>query len=70
MVTVDEKHVGRVERVITNEQDRVSHFLISEGVVFKHKKLVPAAWIDDVTEDQVRLAVGSDVLENLPDYQE
>lgn len=70
IVTVDDKHVGKVERVITGERDRASHFLISEGVVFKHKKLVPASWIEGVTEDHVQLAVGADVLENLPDYQE
>jgi uncharacterized protein YrrD len=64
-------HVGSVERVFLEpEHDHVTHLLISKGVLLKERKLIPATWIDEILEDEVRLAVGSNLIEQVPDYKE
>ena len=69
--TADGEDVGEIERVFTDpESDRVTHFLISEGLFFKEKKLVPATWIDRVEENKVSLVVSSNLLDRLPKYEE
>ncbi len=69
VITADGKHVGNVERVLTDRQsDRATHFLISEGILLKEKKLVPITWVDEVGTDQVRLTVGVRTLNELDDY--
>ena len=70
VISSDEKHVGDVERVfIDAESHKATHFLISQGVLFKEQKLVPAHWIHSVEEDKVQLSVPSALLERLPPYQ-
>ena len=67
----DGKHVGHVERVFAEgDSDEVTHILISEGLLFKEKKLIPAHWIDKIEEESVSLTVGSGMLDDLPEYQE
>jgi uncharacterized protein YrrD len=71
VVSSDEKHVGDVERLFLDaESNRVTHFLISQGILFKDRKLVPVHWVKSVGEDSVSLAVSSQVLERLPSYQD
>ncbi|MCL4248893.1 MAG: PRC-barrel domain-containing protein [Anaerolineae bacterium] len=66
----DDEHVGDVARVFTAPNtDRVTHFAISQGLLFKHEKLVPMTWITRLSDDEVRLAVSSETLENLPDFE-
>ena len=65
------EHVGDVERLFLEEDsNKVTHFLISQGVLFKDRKLVPAHWVKSVDEDKVQLVVSSKVLERLPSYEE
>jgi uncharacterized protein YrrD len=65
------QHVGNVTRVFTESPgDRVTFVLISEGVVFKEKKLIPVAWIREIQEEEIFLNVGTTVLDRLPEYQE
>jgi uncharacterized protein YrrD len=69
VVTSDDKHVGDVERLLVDPKtDKVTHFLISQGVFFKDKKQIPAGWIRSVTEDKVQLSVPASVLEHVPSY--
>lgn len=71
IVSSDGKHVGNVERLIIDpDSNKVTHFLISQGLLFKDRKLVPAHWVKSVEEDKVYLTVSSQVLERLPSYQE
>ncbi len=64
------KHVGSVEQVFTDTRtDRVTHFLVSQGLFVKAKKLVPLAWVVQVNEDQVQLKVKAEILEKLPNYE-
>lgn len=70
VVSSDGKHVGDVERLfVERETNKATHFLISQGLLFKDHKLVPASWVKSATEDKVQLAVSAKVLESLPSYQ-
>lgn len=71
IVSSDGKHVGDVERLFLEAgSNKVTHFLISQGVLFKDRKMVPAHWVKSVEEDSVHLVVSSQVLERLPSYEE
>ncbi|HZW03456.1 MAG TPA: hypothetical protein VFF68_05995 [Anaerolineaceae bacterium] len=70
VTSVEEEPVGAVERVFTEaETDEVTHFLISQGMLFKKHKLVPADWVQSISENEVHLAVGTEQLQDLPDYE-
>lgn len=71
VMSVDNQHVGNVVRIFTeSEHNQATHFLISDGIIFKHKKLVPVSWIREIQEDKIYLGVGSAMLDKLPEYQE
>jgi uncharacterized protein YrrD len=71
VISSDGEHVGDVERLILEPaSNQVSDFVISQGLFFKERKLVPASWIQSVEEDKVYLVVPSRLLERLPAYQE
>jgi uncharacterized protein YrrD len=70
VVSRDGEHVGDVEAVFTAPQDKwVTHLLISQGFLFEEEKLVPTTWIDEIAGDEVRLAVSSQLLDSLPEYE-
>ncbi len=67
VVSADGQHLGHVERVLTSPPtDRATYFQLSKGWPRK-KKLVPFEWVDQLDEDQVRLAVGARTVEDLPE---
>jgi uncharacterized protein YrrD len=69
VISSDGKHVGDVEHLIVEpESNKATHFLISQGLFFKDRKLVPAHWVKSVEEDKVYLVVSSRLLERLPAY--
>jgi uncharacterized protein YrrD len=71
VMSSDDKHVGDVERLFIDPQsNKVTHFVISQGVFFKDRKLVPAHWVRSADEDAVHLSVPSELLEQLPSYEE
>lgn len=65
----DDKHVGDLDEVFTDNNGHVTHFVISQGFLFTTRKVVPVGWISTVSEDEVFLSVNSDVLNRLPDYE-
>ncbi|HEX5944411.1 MAG TPA: PRC-barrel domain-containing protein [Anaerolineales bacterium] len=70
IISSDGEHVGDVERLFLEEDsNKVTHFLISQGVLFKDRKIVPAHWVKSVEEDTVNLVVSSPLLERLPSYE-
>jgi uncharacterized protein YrrD len=70
VISSDDEHVGDVERLFVDpDSNRASHFVISQGLLFKDRKLVPADWVRSVEEDKVYLAVPSRLLERLPAYE-
>jgi sporulation protein YlmC with PRC-barrel domain len=70
VLSSDGEHVGDVEAVLTDpEEDRATHLVISQGLLLKERKLVPSSWISTVMADEVRLAVGSHLIEGLREYE-
>ena len=71
IISVDGKHVGNLERLfVASNTDNVTHFVISQGLLLKERKLVPAGWLKSVDEDEVHLSVSADFLDRLPEYHE
>jgi uncharacterized protein YrrD len=71
VMSSDDEHVGDVERIIVEpESNKATHFVISQGLLFKDRKLVPAHWVKTAEEDKVYLAVPARLLERLPAYQQ
>lgn len=71
VVSSDGEHVGAVERLFVEPQwNRATHFVITQGILFKDHKLIPAHWVRSVEEDQVNLVVSAQFLKNLPSYKE
>jgi len=69
VISSDEKHMGDVERLfIDASSKKISHFLITKGLFFKERKLIPIHWVKYVGENKIHLLVSSKVLEILPDY--
>ncbi|HKJ26101.1 MAG TPA: PRC-barrel domain-containing protein [Anaerolineales bacterium] len=63
------EHVGDVEEVIIEPQsDKVTHFVISKGMIFTDEKLIPSSWVKGFDDDQLKLVVDSTLVENLPEY--
>jgi uncharacterized protein YrrD len=69
VVSTEGDHVGDVERVYAEEEEqRVTHLLISKGLVSKTRKLIPSMWVESVSEDNVRLSISKNFVEELPEY--
>ena len=70
VLSQDEKHVGNVDKVIINPADnKMTHLVVSRGLLLKERKAVPVDWIDYADTDTVYLTVNSELLSHLPDYQ-
>lgn len=70
VVAADGQQVGSVEQVLTNPNaDQVTHFVISQGLLFKERKLVPVGWVSQIGEDEVQLAVDAGFLGKLSGYE-
>lgn len=70
VISADGKEMGTVERVITDSNtDRATYFLMSHGLVFKEKKLIPVTWIREMDENEIHLTVGAATLDGLREYQ-
>jgi len=68
VISSDEKHVGTIESVFTSDTGNATHMLISKGVLFKTRKLVPTDWISSSDDESVYLSMTADELDRLPDY--
>jgi uncharacterized protein YrrD len=67
VVSSEGEHVGNIERIYADEKEqRVTHLLISKGLISKSHKLIPTMWVDSVSEDEVRLSIGERFVEELP----
>jgi len=61
--------VGDLKQILTDtRKDQVSHLVISEGVILKERKRIPIEWVSTIMEDEVQLAVGPKILEELPAF--
>ncbi len=67
----DGKHIGSIERLFVDpESGRVTNLVIAKGVLLKERKQIPADWVMDIVEDEVRLAMDAAFINRLPEYQE
>jgi uncharacterized protein YrrD len=70
VVAADGDHVGNIEELVTGPgTDRVTHVVISQGLLLRERKLVPSTWIETVEEDEVHLAVRSGTIDSLRPYE-
>jgi uncharacterized protein YrrD len=70
VVTADDKDVGHVEQVFTDQgSNRATYFVIEHGFLTKTKKLIPTTWIRKVAETEIELSVGSSLVDDLREYQ-
>lgn len=66
----DGQLVGQVDEMFTStESNRVTHVLISQGLLVKGYKLLPIHWIGNMTAERVDLGTSARVIEDLPEYQ-
>jgi sporulation protein YlmC with PRC-barrel domain len=70
VIAKDGKDVGSLERVFSDEEGRVTHIVITQGLISKSLKLIPTHWIESVVEDEIHLGVKSGSIEKLPDFEE
>lgn len=71
VISSDGEHVGDVERlIVAPDSNRATHFVISQGLLFKERKMVPAHWVKTAEEDKVYLVVPARLLERLPAFEE
>lgn len=67
----DGKDLGEVERIYTDPKEhRVTHIMITKGLLSKKRKLIPSYWIDSIAEDEIGLKVWKRFIENLPELIE
>ncbi len=68
VITTEGKHAGNVERILADDRaEQVTHLLISKGLLFKHKKLIPIKWVSMVGEEEIHLRVKQAAVEELAD---
>jgi sporulation protein YlmC with PRC-barrel domain len=69
VMSADGEHVGDVAKVLADsESNRITHIVISRGLLFKEERRVPVSWIDKVAEETVYLAIESSLLNTLRPY--
>jgi sporulation protein YlmC with PRC-barrel domain len=70
VISTDGKTIGTVAQVIMDRPTRTAtHIVISAGLFLKEEKLIPTLWIREVKDNEVRLSVWSDILDDLPHYE-
>lgn len=49
--------LGEVKEFITDENDHITHLVLTEGPVFKETKTVPVDWIRKISPEEIQLGV-------------
>jgi uncharacterized protein YrrD len=66
VMSADDQRVGTMEEVQTESKaDRAIHFVVSDGFWNKNRKLVPAAWVGTIIDDEIRLTVDAQTIHDL-----
>jgi uncharacterized protein YrrD len=70
VISSDGHHVGNVDRIITAPGDElVTQLVITQGLVWKVRKLIPTYLLSHVIDGEIRLTVDAQVLDRIPDYK-
>jgi uncharacterized protein YrrD len=71
IISADRKHIGNLEKVLVEPgSDRATHFVVSQGLILKDKRVLPVLWVNRIEENKIYLGVGSRFIEHLPAYEE
>jgi uncharacterized protein YrrD len=66
VIASDGVAMGHVEQVTADERTgRATGFLLSQGLVLKEKRFIPITWVEQLSESEVRLLVGSRMIYSL-----
>jgi sporulation protein YlmC with PRC-barrel domain len=66
VIAADGKQVGTVEQVLIDpHRDRATSLVIAQGLLVKERRRVPINWVSEVKEDEIHLAVGSPIIDEL-----
>jgi len=62
--TAEGEHVGNIECAFTDsDTDKISQFLISQGLLLKSRRRIPIQWVEFMDEDEIWLSIGSDQMQ-------
>jgi uncharacterized protein YrrD len=68
VISAEGKHVGNVESVLADSDvDQVTDLIVSTGMFAREKRLIPMKWVMVVGEDEVRLRVNKESVEEFAD---
>ena len=71
VVTLDGEKVGLIKEILLESPtDQVSHVVLDRGLLKSEDALIPIHWVDQVSEDEVKLLVDQEVIQNLPPHLE
>jgi sporulation protein YlmC with PRC-barrel domain len=71
VVALDGIKVGKVKEIILHPTtDRVTHLLVTKGLLIKKRFLIPAEWLKEIHESAIKLYVDSKVVKKLPAYKQ
>ncbi len=65
VMTADSVALGRLEEFLTDDNEQITHIIISEGQVFTESKQLPVDWIRKFNQDEIVLGVPLSVVEKL-----
>lgn len=70
VIAKDGEYVGDIERIsVDSKTEQATHLLLSAGIFTKQKREIPVTWVNTVVDNEVRLSVHSDQVEQLPEYK-
>jgi len=69
VIGLEGNKAGDVEEIIMDPRlDRVTYFVISKGMLFKERKLLPTTWVRNLKDGKIKLTVNEKIIQQLPDY--
>lgn len=68
VISQDGRHVGNIEKVFA-ESGKVTHFIASQGILLKTRKAIPIEWVQTLSDEEVKLTVAANQLDDLPKDQ-
>ncbi|MEX1343099.1 MAG: PRC-barrel domain-containing protein, partial [Candidatus Limnocylindrales bacterium] len=63
VLDVDGNEVGRLERVITTQEGQPTHIVVGERGLMPDRRVLPIAWVAEITESAIALDASREVIE-------
>jgi osmotically-inducible protein OsmY/sporulation protein YlmC with PRC-barrel domain len=61
-------HAGKVKMILTDPSGRVKGFTMNANSLLNRDLIVPATWVQEVDQENVRISVDTQALETVPEY--